>query len=85
MKKQFWFIALLMANLLASLAYGPTLAYGQGGTTGAISGIVTDNTGAVIPGAQVQATNITTGVANTTQSNDAGVYDSLTFNSDHTR
>ena len=74
MKKQFCFVALLLVGLLASLAYGPAPVYGQGGTTGAISGIVTDNTGAVIPGAHVQATNITTGVANTTQSNDAGVY-----------
>ena len=62
------FVTLLLAGLLTNLAYG------QGGTTGAISGIVTDSTGAAIPRAQVQATNITTGVANTTQSNDAGVY-----------
>ena len=67
MMKQIFLVVVLLAGLLTNRAFG------QGGTTGAISGIVTDSTGAVIPGAQVQATNITTGVANTT-TNEAGVY-----------
>ncbi len=44
------------------------------GTTGAISGLVTDSQGAVIPGAQVKATHLSTAVANQTTTNDAGVY-----------
>jgi hypothetical protein len=43
-------------------------------TTGAITGTVTDASGAVVPNAKVKATNTATNIANTTQSNDAGVY-----------
>ena len=67
MMKQIFLVVVLLAGLLTNRAFG------QGGTTGAISGIVTDSTGAVIPGAQVKATHNSTGVANTT-TNDAGVY-----------
>jgi Carboxypeptidase regulatory-like domain/TonB-dependent Receptor Plug Domain len=43
--------------------------------TGSISGIVTDSQGAVVPGAEVTATNIQTGVPVTTRTNNSGVYD----------
>ncbi|WP_263384333.1 TonB-dependent receptor [Granulicella arctica] len=42
--------------------------------TGAVTGSVTDATGAVIPGASVVATNVDTGVATSTQSNQSGIY-----------
>jgi hypothetical protein len=42
--------------------------------TGSISGIVTDAQGGVIPNADVTATNIQTGVAAKTKTNEAGVY-----------
>ena len=43
-------------------------------TTGAITGSVTDPSGALIPNVKVTATNTATNIANSTQSNDAGVY-----------
>lgn len=42
--------------------------------TGAITGTVTDDTGAVIPNAKITATNTQTNVSNNTQSNQSGVY-----------
>ena len=42
--------------------------------TGAITGTVTDSSGAAIPGATVTATNVSTGVATPTQSNQNGIY-----------
>lgn len=43
-------------------------------TTGAITGTVTDPSGAAIPGVRVTATNTATNITNNTQSNEAGVY-----------
>ena len=42
--------------------------------TGAVTGTVTDASGAAIPGVRVTVTNTATNVANTTQSNASGVY-----------
>lgn len=42
--------------------------------TGAITGEVTDPSGASIPGVKVTATNTATNISNTTQTNQAGVY-----------
>ncbi|WP_051978669.1 TonB-dependent receptor [Edaphobacter aggregans] len=42
--------------------------------TGGVNGIVTDPSGAVIPNARVQATNVDTGVVTETTTNDDGVY-----------
>ena len=42
--------------------------------SGAIEGTVTDNTGAIVPGAQVVLTNESTGVANTTEANSDGIF-----------
>ena len=42
--------------------------------TGAIRGIVTDSSGAIVPNAQVTATNVATGVATATKTNAAGEY-----------
>src|SRR5262249_1199585 len=60
-------IFLLAFVCLLSTAFGQT-------TTAAITGTVTDPSGAAIPNVKVTAINTATNVANTTQSNDAGVY-----------
>lgn len=44
------------------------------GSTGAISGTVTDASGAVIGGAEIKATNVSSGVEFTAHSEDSGVY-----------
>src|SRR6202051_5107710 len=43
-------------------------------TTGEITGTVTDSTGAVVPGATVTVTNLTTNTRRSVQTNAAGVY-----------
>ena len=50
------------------------LLYAQTGATGAISGTVTDPTGAMVVGAQVRATDVATGSVRTSVSNDHGMY-----------
>jgi hypothetical protein len=47
----------LFGSLLLFLLLLGIAAFGQTSNTGAIGGIVTDSTGAVVPGARVQATN----------------------------
>lgn len=42
--------------------------------TGAITGVVTDTSGAIVPGATVTLTNTDTGFVNTTKSDAAGIY-----------
>lgn len=52
-----------------------TAAVGLGQTiTGAITGVVTDPSGAVVPGASVTALNLATGVKTTAQTNGTGAY-----------
>jgi len=58
--------------LALALALVP-VAFGQR-TQGTISGTVKDSTGAVVPGADVTATNQATGVSRGTVTNDAGFY-----------
>ena len=48
--------------------------HAQTGGTGAISGTIADPTGALVVGALVKVTNITTGEARTVRSNDHGIY-----------
>src|SRR5262249_5828973 len=59
---------------LAVMLAAPALILRGQTTTGAITGTVTDPTGAAIPGVKVTATNTATNITNTTQSNEAGVY-----------
>src|SRR5437879_5931447 len=65
-----WAFALLMLVVLAV----PGRAFAQAGTTGAISGILTDSQGGVIPQAEVTAKNVATGVTSRTTTNAEGVY-----------
>ena len=51
--------------------------FAQGGGTAAVTGHVTDPTGAVIPGAAIAVTNLATGVAQETVSNSVGAYSVL--------
>jgi Carboxypeptidase regulatory-like domain len=59
--------------LLASIAAAGTLLFGQG-QAGGLRGTVSDPTGAAIPGAAVRAVSISTGVATSTVSTGAGLY-----------
>ncbi|HEY7058316.1 MAG TPA: carboxypeptidase-like regulatory domain-containing protein, partial [Vicinamibacterales bacterium] len=62
--------SLVMALLLAML---PVVAHAQTGAA-SMTGLVTDQTGAAVPGATVTATNQATNVPYTAVSNDAGNY-----------
>jgi hypothetical protein len=59
------------------LAFLPTLLFGK--VTGSISGTVKDSTGAVIPGANVEARNVHTGVIETSVTDAAGFYNFATL------
>jgi len=50
------------------------------GLFGTISGIVTDSSGAAIPGATVKVTNVNTNVITTLSTNGAGVYSATSLN-----
>ncbi len=54
-------------------------AFGQA-VRGSISGLVTDQTGAIIPGATVKAVNDATGVARSTVTSDGGLYTFVSLN-----
>lgn len=64
------FAAFVVCALFAACG----LLYAQTGGTGAISGTVTDPTGAVVVGAQVKVTDVATGETRTAQSNDHGLF-----------
>jgi hypothetical protein len=63
---------LLIGVLTLSVGSGDVFA--QATASGTIQGTVTDQTPAVVSGAQVEAKNKSTGVTRTTTSNDTGVY-----------
>jgi outer membrane receptor protein involved in Fe transport len=67
-EKFFGFVSFVMVMLLLI-----ALAFGQGIVTGSISGIVLDPSGALVPGARVQATQVETNRVFTTTSSKAGV------------
>ena len=52
----------------------PLNGYGQVGINATLSGTITDTSGALIPGAEVTATNEATGVVSTALSNESGIY-----------
>src|SRR5262249_17487066 len=58
----------------ALVLFTPLRSLGQIGGAGSIQGVVTDATGAVIPGASVTATNLATGVKTERQTTEAGLY-----------
>jgi hypothetical protein len=70
---RFWFNRLVFALILALLFLGGSAAFGQG-TSASLTGQVTDNSGAVVPGATVTATNTDTSLAQTATTNGEGIY-----------
>ena len=72
MMKLRWSTTVLAVLLWAGFA---GTAFGQNTNSGDINGIVTDHTGAAIPGATVTVLNVETGVSKTYVTNDSGVYD----------
>jgi hypothetical protein len=59
--------AIILLSLLSCLCYGQS---GRGG----ISGLVTDSTGAVVPGAKLTVVNLSTGVTLEGTATSAGLY-----------
>src|SRR5436305_5702232 len=68
-----------LVSLVFSLFILSGLCVGQE-TRGSLSGIVSDSSGAVVPGATMQLTNVDTGVVLTSTSNEAGLYRFLFLN-----
>jgi hypothetical protein len=64
---------LVFASILVLLFLGGNTAFGQG-TSASLTGQVTDNSGAVVPGATVTATNTDTSLAQTATTNGEGIY-----------
>jgi hypothetical protein len=60
-----------IALVTTALFHGSALAQVD---TGAISGVVTDSTGAIVPGAKVTITEIDTNIPVTLVTNDSGFY-----------
>ncbi|HTZ33000.1 MAG TPA: carboxypeptidase-like regulatory domain-containing protein [Methylomirabilota bacterium] len=60
--------------LILLLGFSGTIVKGQMAGTGVIVGVVTDPSGAAVPGATVTATDIATNASRTTTTNDAGRY-----------
>jgi hypothetical protein len=65
--------AMLLLAIVATVFFHERPAYAQT-VTGAVTGEVTDASGALIPQATVTATNVNTGVKSTTTTNGQGVY-----------
>src|SRR5918996_1198037 len=65
-----WFVAMLSACVL--LAAGPSATAQEARAT--LQGKVSDASGAVVPGATVEVTNVATGVTTPTTSNEEGNY-----------
>src|SRR5271166_4527541 len=69
--------ALRLGILLATAFFFSALAFGQGETTSAMTGQVTDEAGAVVPNAVVTITDLDTGLRRTTKTSSAGWFSLL--------
>lgn len=65
--KRFFVLPALLLLVLSAFAWSQS-------SNASLSGTVTDSTGAMMPGVKVTTTNIDTGIAHTTVSNNAGLY-----------
>jgi hypothetical protein len=72
-------VRLHLGVLLLALALIPSNLLAQGGGTAAVSGHVTDPSGAIIPGAAINITNLATGLAHSTVSNNVGAFSVLSL------
>ena len=63
--------ALIFVAVVCSLSFPPAIAQVQNGQ---ITGIVTDQNGAIVPHAAVHVSNLATGYEADSESNDAGIY-----------
>ncbi len=70
-------LVVMVIVLLCAGMIGTALA--QSTNSGDISGVVTDSTGAAVPGVEVTVLNIDTGVSKTYITNDSGVYDTASI------
>ena len=75
MKRAFSVSVFAMVFLFAG-----SLLLAQLGTQGSILGVVSDTTGAVVPGAEVVITNVETGQSVTTGSNEVGIFEVFALN-----
>lgn len=65
----------ILAILVFTLFAGVTAVFAQSqASTGQITGVVSDSTGAVVPNATIKAVNKSTGAAKTTTTSDSGIY-----------
>ena len=64
--------AVVLVVLMIAASIFPAMVFGQGETTSAIVGEVTDSTGAVVPGASITITNQETGLKRNATTDDAG-------------
>ena len=71
LKSYLWRVLVVLFALAAMI---PTVLQAQQGTTGGITGTITDPSGAVVPNAQVKATDVARDTVYPTQSNSAGLY-----------
>ena len=62
---------IVRVSFMLGCLFGPGIVWGQ---ESSIEGVVKDQSGAVVPGAEVSVTNLDTGVVRTVISNDAGLY-----------
>ena len=67
-------LTVVITMLLASVFLSSRPALGQGTNTGTITGVVTDPTGAVVPGVAITLTDATTATRLTTVTNSEGQY-----------
>ena len=64
---------LVLGALLITLCAAPQLL-GQAVATGTVTGLITDESGAVVQGAKVELTDVSTGQVMSTITNDQGQY-----------
>lgn len=74
MNAKFVKTCLVLLAAWGMIVIGPGVGVAQIGGSGSITGTISDPTGAVIPGATVEAANVATGIKTTRQTTDTGVY-----------
>src|SRR5262245_22723734 len=70
MKRSYWVVVVLLVLGIGSR----NSAFSQGRANATISGIVQDQSKALIPGVAVTVTNVDTGIKQTTLTNETGAY-----------